>query len=171
MQLSASPPTAGVAPVAACSALAVRKSADELSEELVRLSGEPAATISSLVAVDELGVGVVVMAVLLQVEVVTVVGWAVPHGSQADSSLHQSKEEEVLTGPAAATDEDQVEVLEVIQQSEEVVVAVAADQDLLPPAAAALLPADVDHESLLLSVVCQEPDCQDEGSSLRGRGT
>lgn len=169
MQLSASPPTAGVAPVAACSALAVRKSAAELSEELVRLSGDPAATISSLVAVDELGVGV--MAVLLLVEVVTVVGWAVPHGSQADSSLHQSKEEEVLTGPAAATDEDQVEVLEVIQQSEEVVVAVAADQDLLPPAAAALLPADVDHESLLLSVVCQEPDCQDEGSSLRGRGT
>jgi len=167
LQLSASPPTAGVAPVAACSALAVRKSAAELSEELVRLSGDPAATISSLVAV-ELGVGVVVVAVLLLVEVVTVVGWAVPHGSQADSSLHQSKEEEVLTGPAAATDEDQVEVLEVIQQSEEVVVAVAADQDLLPPAA---LPADVDHESLLLSVVCQEPDCQDEGSNLRGRGT
>lgn len=134
---------------------------------MVRLSGDPAATISSLVAV-ELGVGVVVVAVLLLVEVVTVVGWAVPHGSQADSSLHQSKEEEVLTGPAAATDEDQVEVLEVIQQSEEVVVAVAADQDLLPPAA---LPADVDHESLLLSVVCQEPDCQDEGSNLRGRGT
>ena len=134
---------------------------------MVRLSGDPAATISSLAAV-ELGVGVVVVAVLLLVEVVTVVGWAVPHGSQADSSLHQSKEEEVLTGPAAATDEDQVEVLEVIQQSEEVVVAVAADQDLLPPAA---LPADVDHESLLLSVVCQEPDCQDEGSNLRGRGT
>ena len=165
MQLS--PPTAGVTPVAACSALAVRKSADELSEELVRLSGDPAATISSLVAV-ELGEAVVVMVVLLLVVVVTVVGWAVPHGSQADSSLHQSKEEEVLTGPAAATDEDQAEVLEVIQQSEEVVVAVADDQDLLPPAT---LPADVDHESLLLSVVCQEPDCQDEGSSLRGRGT
>ena len=153
---------AGVAPddeLGRASPPVPRKSwpAPELSDELVRLSGEPAelSLMSqwSLVVVVMVPVGPVVVVLLLLVVVVNEVA---PQGSQVESSLHQSKEEVVL-GAGEAHDLD-----EAIQQSEAEVVVGPEGHRLAP---------STDHEE---SPLGPDPDVHDDhedvASSLRGKG-